>query len=120
MPKRKAASRNKQDGADGADGAKKPRSERAAAAQADPSDGNGSIDAVRARPDLAPRIAFQTLKLADAIKATEGSYTQRMQAVADPLKEDTDRHESLIDLSLVVEGEKVSCCIRIRTGNTHT
>ena len=55
---------------------------------------------------------MQTLKLTDAIAATEGSHTQRMQAVVDLLEADADRPDSLIDLSLVVEGEKVSRCVR--------
>ena len=112
MSKRKAADDHNPDGADGA---KKPRTEGAAAALADPSAGTGSIEAARARPDLAPRIAMQTLKLVDAIKATDGSHTQRMQTVADLIKADADRPDWLIDFSLVVEGEEVSRC-SIHTG----
>lgn len=115
MSKRKAASRTKQGGADGADGAKKWGAETSTAAQADPSDGNGSIEAARARPDLVPRIALQTLKLVDAVKATDGSCIQRILTVADLLQTDAARHESLIDLSLVVEGEKVRPCVRAGT-----
>jgi hypothetical protein len=54
---------------------------------------------------------MQTLKLTDAIAATEGSHTQRMQAVVDLLKADADRPDSLIDLSLVVDGDEVRLCI---------
>ena len=99
------------------DGAKKPRSEGAAAAAAakDATEQIRSIEATRIRPDLVPRIGLQTLELADALKATEGSYTQRMQTVVDLIKADADRPDSLIDLSLVVEGEKVSR--RVRTGD---
>ena len=105
MPKRKAASRKKQDGADGA---KKPRTQGAAATGADAAGGDGSFDAALTRANLAPRIATQTLKLIDALKATDGNYTQRVQTVADLLKVDTERPKSLIDQSLVVEGERVS------------
>jgi hypothetical protein len=97
MPKRKAVSDEKQ-------GAKKPRAAAAAAA----ADDGKSLDAAIAHAQLTPHTAVQTLKLVDAIKATEGSYTQRMQTVVDLIKADADRPDSLIDLSLVVEGEKVS------------
>ena len=100
MPKRKAASRKKQDGAEGA---KKPRASAAAAAAADAADGDGSFEAAVTRANLAPRIATQTLKLVDALKATDGSHTQRMQTVVDLLEEDAGRPDSLLDLSLVVE-----------------
>jgi hypothetical protein len=105
MPKRKAASCEKQGSAEGA---KKPHTEGAAAAAADAADGNGSFDAAVARANLAPRIATHTLKLMHAFKTTDGSFTLRMQAVVDLLKQDADRPESLLNLSLVAEGEKVS------------
>ena len=115
MSKRKTADDHDPDGADSA---KKPRTEGVAAAQAHPPDGTGSIEAVRSRPDLDMRIALQTLKLVDAITATDGSWTQRMQAVADLLRADADRFDSLIDLSLIVEGDEVRFSARIRTGGT--
>ena len=108
MPKRKATSRKKHDGADGA---KKPRTQGAAATAADAADGDSSFDAALACALQAPRVALQTLKLIDALKATDGSQTQRMQTVVDLLEADAGRPKSLLDLSLVVEGEKVSRCM---------
>jgi hypothetical protein len=102
MPKRKAASRKKQDGTGGA---KKPRCATA-------SDGDQSLDSAVHRARLASHTVVQTLALVDAIQSTTGSFAQRMQAVADLLKEDADRSDSLIDLSLVAEGETVRLCIR--------
>jgi len=90
------------------DGAKKPRTEGAAAAAEDAADSDGSFEADLTRANLAPRIATQTLKLVDAIKAFGDSWTQRMQAVVDLLQADAARPESLLDLSLVVQGETVS------------
>jgi hypothetical protein len=70
MPKRKAASCKKKDGADGA---KKPRTERAAAAAADATHGDSSFEAALTRANLAPCLALMTLKLVDAITATDGN-----------------------------------------------
>ena len=105
MPKRKAASRKKQDGADGA---KKPRTSAAAAAAAAATHSDDSFESALACALQAPSVATQTLKLVDALKATDGSHTERMQTIVDLLKQDVGRPESLLDLSLVVEGEKVS------------
>lgn len=102
---RKAASRKKQDVADGD---KKPRASAAAAAAAADVDGDGSFDAAVTRANQAPLIVLQTFKLVDALKATGGGHTQRMQTVVDLLEEDAGRPDSLLDLSLVVEGERVS------------
>ena len=85
MHKRKAANHKKLGGADDADGA-------------------------ISHAQLTPRTAVHTLKLLDAITANKGSYTQRIQTVADQLKADTIRPDSLLDLSLVVEGERVRLC----------
>ena len=74
-----------------------------------------SLNTALARAKLAPRIALQSLKLADAIKATDGNHTQRMHTVVDLLQADAERPESLIDLSLVVEGGKVRPCVRAGT-----
>ena len=109
MHKRKTASRNKRDGSAGV---KRPRITGAAAAVADVAEPNCPIQADLERAQLTPRIAVQTLKLVDAIKAAQGSWTQRMQTVAGQLQADASRSQSLIDLSLVVEGEKVSGRIR--------
>lgn len=49
-----------------------------------------------------------TLKLARAIKATQAGADQRMQAVADLLKEDATRSDPLINLSMTIEGDEVS------------
>jgi hypothetical protein len=109
MPKRKAASRKKQGGADGA---KKPRTQGAAAAAADATHGDGSFESALACALRAPSVATHTLKLLRAIKATDVSHTQRLQTVVDLLTADAVRPKSLLDLSLVVEGEEVSRCIR--------
>ena len=47
------------------------------------------------------------------MKATDISWAQRVQAVADLLKADADRPDFLLNLSLVVNGDKVSRCIRL-------
>ena len=101
MPKRKASSRAKKNGAGLA---KKPRhSDPPAAAGRE-----GQRDAALAHAKLAPQIAAQTLRLADAMQATDGSCVERVQSVVNLLKEDADRPESLIDLSLSFEGDEVS------------
>ena len=100
MPKRKAAGRAKKSGAGQA---KKPRhSDPAAAAH------EGHRDAALARARLAPLVVTQTLRLIDAIQATDGSCAQRVQSVVKLVKEDAHRPESLIDLSLPLEGDMVS------------
>jgi hypothetical protein len=103
MPKRKAASRAKKNGAGHA---KKPRradppAEAAAARK-------GQRDAALAHAQLAPQIATQTLTLVNSMKAAGGSCAERMESVVNLLTEDADRPESLIDLSLPLEGDEVS------------
>ena len=105
MPKRKASSRKKQDSAGGA---KKTRTQGAAAAAADATDSDSAFEAALTRANLAPLIAEQTLKLMDAIKATDISRAQCVQVVVDLLKADADRPDSLLDLSLPLEGHWVS------------
>ena len=105
MPKRKAANRKKQGNADGA---KKPHTAVVAAM----ADGSDPLDAAIAHAQLTQRMAVHTLKLVDTIQKKEGSFSQRMQSVVDRLQAEADRSDSLIDLSLVVEGEKVTRCIR--------
>ena len=109
MPKRKAASVENQVGADET---KRLRASSAAAA----AESNGFFESAVARANLAPRIAAHTLKLIHALKATDGSHTPRMQAVVDLLKQDACRPDSLLDLSLIAEGEKVSGHWRRRHG----
>ena len=111
MSKRKTADDHNPDCADGA---KKPRTEGAAAAKADVTDSHGCIKTASA--DLVPCIARHTLKLVDAMHTSSISFAQRMHAVADLLQADASRSRSLIDLSLVPEGDEVRRC-SIRTGS---
>ena len=69
-------------------------------------------NAALARARLAPLIAAQTLRLIKAFRATDDSFVQRVESVVNLMKEDADRPESLIDLSLPMEGDKVSPFIR--------
>ena len=88
-------------------GAKKPRTEGAAAAEANATDQSECFESALTGALLAHRIATQTLNLVDAIKAIQGSYMQRMQTVVNELKADAARPASLLDLSLVPEGDEV-------------
>lgn len=103
MSKRKNADGYKPSGANIA---KKPRT----------ADGDQSLDSAVLRAQLASHAVVQTLDLVDALQSTAGSFKQRMQIVADLLNKDAARSESLLDLSLVVEGESVGRCIG--TGDT--
>jgi len=103
MPKRKDASRAKKSGAGQA---KKPRragppAEAAAARE-------GQRDAALAHAQLAPQIATQTQRLIKAIEAIDGSCVECVESVVNLLKEDARRTESLLDLSLPLEGDEVS------------
>lgn len=64
---------------------------------------------------MAPLIAAQSLRLAEAIKTTLGPRVWRVKSVANLLKEDADRPESLLDLSFPMEGGQV----RILPPNKH-
>lgn len=105
MPKRKTASRAKENGAGQA---KKRRHSDPPAEAAAAAGREGQRDAALARARLAPLIITQTLRLIDAIQATDGSCGERAQSVVDLLKEDAHRPESLIDLSLPLEDDEVS------------
>ena len=104
MPRRRAARRAKQSG----EGQThlmcqtSPPAAAAAVASRDPR------DAALARAQLAPLIVTHTLRLIDAIQMTDGSCVQRVQWMVDLLKEDARHPESLLDLSLPMEGSRVS------------
>jgi hypothetical protein len=89
----------------GAGQAKMPRHAEAAAPAAA---GRDPRDTALAHAQLARQIATQTLRLIKALQATGGSCGKRVQSVVNLLQEDADRPESLIDLSLSFEGDKVS------------
>ena len=105
MPKRKAASRAN---TSGAGQGKKPRHSDPPAEAAAAASREDQRDAALAHARLAPQIAAQTLRLTDAVQATDGSCLERAQSVVNLLTEDADRPESLIDLSLRLEDDEVS------------
>ena len=102
MPRRRAARRAKQSGEGQTHLMCQTSPPAAAAAGRDPR------DAALARAQLAPLIVTHTLRLIDAIQMTDGSCVQRVQWMVDLLKEDTRHPESLLDLSLPMEGSRVS------------
>jgi len=103
MLKRKDGSDKKESDKD--DAKKSRHAEPAARASAEAA--GDLLDAALAHANLTSSVVVQTLKLIDAIEATEGSYKQRMQAVADLLKADAARPASLLDLSLAPEDDEV-------------
>lgn len=66
------------------------------------------IDVEFRRAVLSPRIAVQTFRLVRTIQCTITGFRQRMQAVIALLKSNAEKNESLLDLSLVIEGDQVS------------
>lgn len=107
MSKRKETSRKNKKKQSGSDNAKKPRTEGASVA-VHLTDSSNCLDIALAHAKLSARIAVHTLRLVDAARAENGSHAHRMRVMIDVLLEDADRLDSLIDLSLVVEGEQVS------------
>jgi len=104
MSKRKADSSKEQNGASSA---KKTRTGgKVAAAPESEHQASIAIDVAIAQAKLASQLALKTLRFQEAILSDTGSHTQRMQTVANQLKEDVDQPQPLVDLSRVLaDGE---------------
>lgn len=87
--------------------AKKQRVTHAAGIVADTLDSDQSLDVAIHRACFVPRIAVYTLKLVDMLKSND-SYEQRMKTLIDVFKKDADQPESMLDWTLVTEGDNVS------------
>jgi hypothetical protein len=57
---------------------------------------------------LVSQRAVHTYKLSVALKASEGTFVQRMRKVAGLLEEEAARPDPFIDLSFTMDGDKVS------------